>query len=414
MHSSQTPGAPDIADIKQQLRKLQELHDSGSMTTQAFDEARAPLERSILDWALRDTPTGAGGAESASPAEFPSPQRSRKVLAMSAVAAVVLVAAAYGWLTKSPLHKTDSGLAEIQNRIPMGAGGAGATAPPHATNSDQIGTMVDKLAARLKDNPADAAGWAMLARSYGVLARTDEAVSAYAQAEKLTKNDAGLLVDYADALAVKNNRVLAGEPMKLIERALKMDPRNVKGLAMAGTEAFERKEYAKAVKYWDNMSEIGGADNMFVKQIQPRLDEARQAAGMPAKAPAKSVAPASATAAPSNASVSGTVTLAASLAKSASPDDTVFIFARAAEGSRMPLAILRKQVKDLPVQFSLDDSTSMAGGPKLSQAGKIVVGARVSKSGQAMPEKGDLSGLSGPIAVGAKALKIEINEVIAK
>jgi cytochrome c-type biogenesis protein CcmH len=110
--------------------------------------------------------------------------------------------------------------------------------------------------------------------------------------------------------------------------------------------------------------------------------------------------------------VSGTVTLSAALAKQAQPDDTVFIFARTAEGSRMPLAILRKQVKDLPFTFKLDDSMAMSPASALSTASKVIVGARVSKSGNAMPQPGDLSGQSAPVNVGATDVKIEIKEAV--
>jgi cytochrome c-type biogenesis protein CcmH len=189
---------------------------------------------------------------------------------------------------------------------------------------------------------------------------------------------------------------------------------------MAGTDAFERKDYRKAVKLWESMTEVGGGDNMFAKQIQPRLVEARQLSGLPPKAEA--LAPSAAgisQAKPADAGVtdigvSGVVTLSAKLAKDVSPQDTLFIFARPANGSRMPLVIVRKQVKDLPIQFVLNDSLSMSLNAKLSQAGTVVVGARISKSGQSIPSKGDLSGLSNPVAVGASGLKIEINEVVAQ
>jgi cytochrome c-type biogenesis protein CcmH len=283
--------------------------------------------------------------------------------------------------------------------------------------------MMDKLAARLKEKPDDAAGWAMLARSYGVLGRSAQAVDAYARALELSKTDSGLMVDYADALAVKNNRTLAGEPMKLITRALKLDSRNIKGLAMAGTDAFDRKDYRAAVKFWDQVVEFGGADNLFAQQIQSGLAQARQLSGLPASAPVSSsspVTPSTGAATPASAavaaapigSIQGTVTLASALTREARPEDTVFVFARAAEGPRMPLAILRKQVKDLPISFTLDDSMAMSPAATLSKAGRVVVGARISKSGNAIPEKGDLAGQSAQVTVGAKGLAIEIRDVV--
>jgi cytochrome c-type biogenesis protein CcmH len=343
-----------------------------------------------------------------------------RLLAALAVLVVVVAAAGYSFVGRSAPGAGDASDSGVE--ADGGAVAGDGAAQPHATSAEQISAMIDKLAARLKENPTDAVGWGMLARSYSVLGRNDEAVDAYAKAAELNKNDAGLLVDYADALAVKNNRTLAGEPMKLIDRALKLDPRNIKALAMAGTYAYDRKDYRTAVKFWEQVGEFGGADNPFSQQIQPGLVEARQLAGLPAiEQPASSSlaalaqggVPASTASAPApNGSIRGTVTLAPALAKAAKAEDTVFIFARAAEGSRMPLAILRKQVKDLPISFTLDDSMAMSPTASLSKAGRVTVGARISKSGNAIPEKGDLSGQSALVAVGTKDLAIEIKEVV--
>jgi cytochrome c-type biogenesis protein CcmH len=114
------------------------------------------------------------------------------------------------------------------------------------------------------------------------------------------------------------------------------------------------------------------------------------------------------------ASVSGVVTLAASLQGRAAPDDTLFVFARAADGTRMPLAILRKRVRDLPLQFTLDDEMAMSDSARLSGAQRVIVGARISKSGNAMPQSGDLQGSLGAVAVGSAGLKVEIDQEVKK
>jgi cytochrome c-type biogenesis protein CcmH len=394
----------DITAAKQQLQQLAEFHASGALSREAYDEGRTQLERRILDWVLRDASEGeAVGAPSAKPLAGPS----RRLLTMLAGVVVLVAAAGYGWTVYS-----SSGAA---GTVASGLEGGGATAgdgagvgKPHATNFDQIAAMTEKLAVKLQDKPQDAEGWAMLARSYSVLGRNPEAIKAYEKAVALRADDAVLLADFADALAIKNNRSLAGEPMKLVERALKIDPRNLKALSLAGTHAFEKKDYAGAVKFWDQVVQFGAADNSFVEQVQPSLAEARQLAGLPPAA--KVAAPAKPTADSAGQTVSGIVSLAPALSREAKPEDTVFIFARAAEGSRMPLAILRKQVKDLPIQFTLDDSMAMSPATKLSQAGRITVGARISKSGNAMPEPGDLAGQSSVVAVGSKGLSIEIRE----
>jgi cytochrome c-type biogenesis protein CcmH len=249
-----------------------------------------------------------------------------------------------------------------------------------------------------------------------VLGRNDDAVKAYETAVKQQGDDAVLLADYADALAVKNNRTLAGEPMKHVRRALELDPRNVKALALAGTEAFDRKDYAGAVRYWEDLLKFGPTDGGFIAQVKASVAEARQLGGMPAAVatapPAVAQVTPKSSASPANSTVAGTVSLNAALASKAGPDDTVFIFARAAEGSRMPLAVLRRRVRDLPVQFTLDDSLAMSPAAKLSGAPRVIVGARVSKSGNAMPAPGDLTGQVGPVELGSTGLAIEIREQV--
>jgi cytochrome c-type biogenesis protein CcmH len=303
--------------------------------------------------------------------------------------------------------------AETQaDAAPAGQGEAQAPTP------EQVAAMVETLSQRLKDRPDDAQGWTMLARAYAALGRNAEAVPAFQKAVSLNTGDAGLLADYADTLAVQNDRQLNGEPLKLVERALKIEPGNLKALALAGTAAFDRKDFAGAVKYWEQLKQGVPADSTYLGQVQAGIDEARQLGKLPPSAKAPVTAP---DAAGGNASifapgstVSGRVTLAKALAGQAGPDDTVFVFARAAEGSRMPLAILRKQVKDLPFDFQLDDSMAMSPAAKLSGAPSVIVGARVSKTGEAMPQNGDLTGQSAPVAPGATGLKIEIGEVVKK
>ena len=410
-----------IEGIKQQLAQLKELHASGVLPEAEFLEGKATLERRILDLVLAGTPVvdAAPSISTAPPTAAASTQpipaapvsKPSSLLLVGLVVAVVAVAAG-GYLWKG-MPAAVPGATEGSQAV-----SADGQPAPHATNSDQIAAMTEKLAARLKDKPDDVEGWSMLARSYSVLGRHAEALKAYEKASSLRKDDPTLLADYADSLAVNSNNSLEGEPMKLVDRALKLDPKNLKALYLAGTYAFNKKDYANAVKIWEKLAEVGPPGNVFVREVEPAIAEARNLAGLPAAAKPLDAAPKADGSGKSSASagtgtVSGTVTLSAAMAKNAQPEDTLFVFARAAEGSRMPLAILRKQVKDLPLSFSLNDSMAMSPASALSAAsGKIIVGARVSKSGNAMPQPGDLSGQSAPVAVGATGLQIEIKEAV--
>jgi cytochrome c-type biogenesis protein CcmH len=388
-----------IESLKLQLEQLQELRNNNVLGEPAFDEGKAKIERKILDLVLH-------AKSDASPAPIPVASRPRPTrLLMAVVGACIVAIAALGyWYTGSP---NAAGRGPVAN-----ASGAIGNNQPHATDFDQIAAMTERLATRMKEKPDDAEGWAMLARSYSVLGRHPEALVAYEKAVALRKDDSVLLADYADSLAIKNNRKLTGEPMRLVERALKLDPRNIKALAMAGTDAFERKDFRGAVKFWEQAVQTGPADSPIVQQVESSLDEARALAGLGVDI--KSVGANVGVAAPSSAFVSGTVTLAPGFRDKVQPGDTVFVFARAVEGSRMPLALVRKQVKDLPFQFTLDDSTAMSPDSKISSTQKVIVGARVSKSGNAKPQPGDLSGQPLPVALGLTGLKLEIKEQVTQ
>ena len=374
--------APSPADaLRQQIAQLDALHQSGALPAEHHRDSRAALERKLFE---------TSGADAAAPAGRPY-----GLLVMVALLLAGVTAGGYR------LVGTPAALGPLAEQARQ------AGAQDHSMTLEKIATLADTLAARLKDNPNDAQGWGMLARSNVVLGRYPEAAAAFKRAVALVKDDAQLYADYADALAMANDRSLSGEPMQLVAQALKLDPNNLKALTLAGTDAFERQDYATAVKDWEKVAQLASDDTEFVQQVRASVAEARALA---AKAGIKLPPPAAGMAAPGG--ISGRVSLAPALAKRAAPDDTVFVFARAAEGPRMPLAILRKQVKDLPFEFTLDDSTAMSPQMKLSNFAQVVVGARISKSGNAMPQPGDLQGQTAPVGLGATGLKIEIGEVV--
>lgn len=414
----------NVQTLRDQLQQLKQLHASGTLSDAQYEESKARLERRILDLVLAGAPAVAAPV---APGTGTSARPSKRLLASAAAFVVVVAGAGYAWLGSPAMwnQAPASGMAQGD----AGAA-AGAQGGQHDVNAQQINAMVEKLAARMKDNPDDAEGWGMLARTYTVLGRHAEALPAYRKALALQGDEPMLLADYADSLAVTSDGQIGGEPLKLIERALKLDPDHAKALYLAGTAAFDRKDYAAAARYWERIITSGRARPEMIDQVRGSVDEARRLGGLPpstAQAPAAPQAqpamppaatPRQANSAPAAAAgagfVAGQVTLARALAGKVSPEDTVFIFARAAEGPRMPLAVLRKQVKDLPVTFRLDDSMAMSPQMTLSSVPQVVVGARVSKAGDPMPKPGDLEGLSKPVALGSSSLKIEIGQVIGQ
>lgn len=400
--------------LRQQLQQLEARLKDGRIDQATYDRERAPLERALLDQVMKQPAAEAGPATSATPADSAAarPRPSAPLLAGLLLGVLALAVAGYAF-TGSP---------SLISGVPPAAPPVAAN---HENNAAQFAAAVEQLAEKLKGQPDNAEGWAMLARSYMQMDRTADALPAFQKALALAGDDPRLLVDYADALAVQNNRSLEGEPLKLIERALKVQPDNLKALALAGTAAFNRKDYPSAVKHWERMQRVAPADSPFMPQLTESIAEARQLGGMPPPAGAKGAPTAAAPALPgaggeagstaaaaAGVTLRGSVKLAAALSAKAAPTDTVFIYARPAEGSRMPLAILRKQVRDLPLDFTLDDSLAMSPAGKLSAHPKVVLEARISKSGQAQAASGDLVARSAPLAHNAQGVVLEISETL--
>ena len=267
--------------------------------------------------------------------------------------------------------------------------------------------MVAKLADKLKKNPDDANGWVMLARSYKILGRFADAAEAYSHAGALVDKEAVLLADYAEMIAQSNNGNLGGKAGELIERALKLDPDEPQALLLAGAAASDRQDFATAAEHWSRLLAQVEPGTEEAKALETAVARARELAEKPGK-PGKS-----AKSAPANesASISGKVTLSPKLSAQIKPDDVLFVFARAEDGSRMPLAVIRATAGKLPLDFQLDDSTALPGGNKLSSAKSVTVEARIAKAGQAKTSSGDLFGSIKSIQPGRHDINLVIDQV---
>lgn len=373
----------NLAVLRDQLRELDADLAAGEIQPLEYESARHELERRVAE----EVQPHASAAPVASNAR-------RTAIALG----VAIPALAIGLYV---LMGTPAAFDPAQM--------AAANKNTHEVTPEQIEGMVSALAQRLQNQPDDVEGWSMLARSYNALGRYTQASEAFERLIRLVPNDASLYADYADTLAMASNRSLQGEPEKLIEKALSIDPTNVKALALAGSAAFDRKDYALAVERWQRILPLVGADSDIGRSISGSIGEAQNMMGQGTQT-AQREAPAAKPAAAAGATVEGTVDLDPALRAQAADTDTVFIFARAAQGPRFPLAVLRKQVKDLPVKFTLDDTMGMMPNVKMSDFPMLVVGARISKTGSATPAPGDLEGITDPVAPGAKDLKIRINK----
>lgn len=239
----------------------------------------------------------------------------------------------------------------------------------------------------------------------------DKAEHALEKLTQLVQDDPSIWANYADVAAVNQKGSLEGKPYEYTKRALSLEPKHPKALWLAGTYHFQRQSYDKAVRFWTILQKEMPADSKSLEMINASLADARQKAGMePVDQQAQQQAAPQAT---NGAVINGQVSVASSLKDKVSPEDTVFVYARAASGPRMPLAIVRKQVKDLPFDFKLDDSMAMMPQMKLSNFDKVVVSARISKSGDAMTQSGDYISNQPEIMLTTETpLKLEINKQV--
>ena len=360
----------NAAILREQLAKLDQDLADGTLRQEDYAQARAELQRRVLE----DT-----SQEDATPT-LRAPRRTLVSLALL----VPLAAIAVYFITGNP---------------------AGISAPSLAQRPTQhdVERMVQGLADRLAKEPGNLKGWAMLAKSYKVLGRPVDAERAFERAGAFIDDDAQMLADYADVIATNANGNLSGKPAALLEKALKVDPNNGMALWLAGTAALGEKNYDRTLALWERLAKLLPPGSEDAQTLQGAIGQVRVMAGTAPGTTGTAVASA-------GASVSGTVELAPALKAQAAPTDTVMVIARV-PGTRMPVAELRVRASDLPLKFTLDDSLAMSPQARISSATEVDIEARISKSGMAKPEPGDLISGVQTVKVGAKDIALRVAQV---
>ena len=420
----------NVAVFRSQKREIDDDFARGAITTEERDFALSELSRRLVDEVPDAVPVV-------------STQTAARPWWLVALFAVLFpVAAALLYMSTGSLKALEPG-ATIAQASSATAATPGAEAGDAPQMSDkQILAMVDKLAEKMAQNPGDPKGWILLARSQNALGRHAEAAAAYARATALLPKDAQLFADYADATVMVQQGRFEGKPQALIKTALKLDPNNLKALALAGTAELRLGNRAGSLVYWNKLKGLvvkGSDDEKQVQAIIAEVESGRvplapvaspvaNAAPPPAalsstpapastaSAPPQAVAAATAptTTATAGASVTGKVMLAPDVAAKLSAGDTLFVFARAKEGPRMPLAVMRipaPKANEFPVAFNLTDAMAMAPGMNLSSFPQVVIEARISKSGNAQLQPGDISGISDAVKTSARDVMVTLSKV---
>ena len=410
---SEAPGDEDAATaiFRDHKRQLDDEFAAGTLSVAERDAAQAELV-TRFGTELGHEPAAA----------VRSTDRSRWIAAILLVAVVPAAAGLMYVLLGNPTAVNAPG-----------ASTSPAASAAHAsgdTTDPQIVAMIDRLAEKMKANPDDPNGWVLLGRSYLKMGRYDDSTAAFAEAAKRMPENAGLLTDQAEAIAMAQGKRLEGRPAELLKRALALDPDDPRTIELSAAAAAERGDVDGAIKLYRRLKALIPASSEDVQQIDQVLAEleAARKGGKGAPAPEAVAAPTAptttpaptTTAAPSaaapvsatSAGISGRVEIDPRLAAKLAPADTLFIYARNAEGSRMPLAILRGTASELPKSFTLTDAMAMTPAQTISLAKSVVVEARISKAGNAVPQPGDLRGTSAPILPGAANVRIVIDQVV--
>ncbi len=257
--------------------------------------------------------------------------------------------------------------------------------------------LVQKVKDHLRDNPDDARGWFMLGRTYLSLQQYPEAVTALQRSYDLIPDEPAVLLALADALAMTQNGSMAGEAEHLVSLALKIVPDNPTALWLAGLAAEQGGRNREAFDYWMSLLPLLDEDPQSREEVKTLLTELKQKnpelpeLDFPAQAAAPPMMSAPANpAAVADTGVAVNVTLDPQLSSKVSANDLLFIYAKAASGPPMPLAAKRLKVSDLPVKLTLSDADAMMPQMKLSSFDDVVIGARISRSGNPVAQPGDL------------------------
>jgi len=263
---------------------------------------------------------------------------------------------------------------------------------------DGVEKMVAQFAAKMEQDPTNLQGWVMLARSYRILGRNVEAAKAYERAGNFIDSDPQLLADYADVLASNANGSFTGKPLKLINQALKLDPNNLMALWLSGTASYAAGNYKAAVQTWEKLAQQLPPGTEDARSIEASIADARAKGGLSSKASVNTKG------------ISGKIEIAADIKSKVRSSDIVMVIARK-PGERMPVAVLRTSVSEFPMSFSLTDALAMNPSAPLSQLSEASIEVRISKTGMAKPEVGDLISAPQTVKVGANNVRLVIDQV---
>jgi len=386
------PALANAAVYRDQLAELQREHDLGNLNDHELQIGQDELRRRLLD-------------DVGHPADAPIDGPAEAVAAAPLRKPWLWMLAMVLWVPalSVPMYSV---LGDPEALDPKAAQ-QGADHGGEITQ-EKLMAMATALTRRLQDEPNNVDGWIMLGRVQRAMGRFDEADEALRKALELSRDD-NVMVERAEIMAQKNDGNFAGEPWAILQRVLTADPHHLNALLLAGSASFAEGNFRSALRFWERAREEVSPDSPDAPELDRAIAETRDKMGLP-PVPGRSSAASANNSALSVSSISGRVSLVSELADKVSPTDAVFIYATPVAGSRMPVAIVRITAAQLPYDFVLDDSTAMNPSAKLSSMDEVTMRVRISKSGQATPQPGDLGVSVSPVKPGTAGLNLMVRE----
>lgn len=384
--------AQNVAITKERLNELKTEFEQGTISKEEFEQTKDELEHALLN----DIEESSVKSNASNNKYFT--QLARYILIFSVP---VMSVGFYNYLGQPAL---------IEGAKKHAAAPDGHASTSNGKKLPSVEEMIERLAEKLKENPDSAEGWFMLARSYMSMGRYKEAVAALEKANKLIPDNPTVMLRYADALIMQNGGKINGKPFDLIKRAVEIQPDNSTGLWLIGMGYEEQGAYKKAISYWTLLLPLL-KDNQSIDEVNTLIRSAKSKAGISVTENSTSTAARAEKKAAVSLKVN--VSIAENVLKKVSIDDTVYIFAKAVSGPPMPLAVVRKQVKDFPLQVTLDDSMAMIPDMKISSFPNVKVSAHISRTGQPRPQPGDVKSEIRTVNSAQKEkIKLTISEIV--
>ncbi len=392
----------NVEIARERLADLEQEKTAGDLSDEEFEQARQDLELALAQ-DLEGTADRAPVAHSGG----------RWALLAAAVLIPAITVPVYLQIGSPHLIESRPGT----DRVTAGHGGT--------EQLPSVSELVEKLASRMEQDPDNAEGWFLLGRTYMRLQNYTQAVHAFENVVRLLPDETAGLLSLADAMTMANNRKVSAGAIELLERALGIDPDSVTALWLLGNAASDRGDTEAALGYWQRayplldeepamQSELGQMITMAGGELPASKVSLPPIMPPAAATPAPTATPQTASEAGGVAAIVVEVALAPSLMERTAPSDTLFILARAESGPPMPLAVSRQRVGDLPVKVTLTDAMAMVPAMRLSAFPRVKVSARISKSGQAGSQPGDLT--AGDVVVDSgnppDSVQLLINQVV--